>query len=83
MDVVSLLNSMYALLERHHRVLRALDQLEAERLRNASDMQRQQVSQGRLKVSFYRCCWASCSCFCSCFSSCQPLFRLAQLKGYY
>lgn len=51
MDVVSLLNSMYALLERHHRVLRALDQLEAERLRSASDMQRQQLSQGRLKVS--------------------------------
>ncbi|XP_031431358.1 afadin- and alpha-actinin-binding protein isoform X2 [Clupea harengus] len=49
MDVVSLLNSMYALLERHHRVLRALDQLETERLRSISDMQRQQLNQGRLK----------------------------------
>ncbi|XP_062412098.1 afadin- and alpha-actinin-binding protein-like isoform X2 [Sardina pilchardus] len=48
-DVVSLLNSMYALLERHHRVLRALDQLEAERLRSVGDMQRQQLNQGRLK----------------------------------
>ncbi|XP_063056366.1 afadin- and alpha-actinin-binding protein-like isoform X2 [Engraulis encrasicolus] len=48
-DMVSLLNSMYGLVERHHRVLRALDQLEAERLRNASDMQRQQLNQGRLK----------------------------------